>query len=98
MGGNWGTGFPTQWSNQRNISSSCVVQISATQTATIGDNTIDVYDWATGTDQVVLFKLVQLKQLPLEIIQSMFMIGLLELNKLAELLCPIPGLQWLHVY
>ena len=35
--GNWGTGFPTQWSNQRNISSSCVVQISATQTATIGD-------------------------------------------------------------
>ena len=35
--GNGGTGFPTQWSNQRNISSSCVVQISATQTATIGD-------------------------------------------------------------
>ena len=25
--GNWGTGFPTQWSNQRNISSSCVVQL-----------------------------------------------------------------------
>ena len=35
--GNWDTSLPTQWSNLRNISSSCVVQISATQTATIGD-------------------------------------------------------------
>ena len=35
--GNWDTSLSTQWSNQRNISSSCVVQISATQTATIGD-------------------------------------------------------------
>jgi len=50
--GNWGIGIPSPWSNQRNISSSCVVQISATQTATIGDNTIDVYDWATGSEQV----------------------------------------------
>ena len=41
--GNWGIGIPSPWSNQRNISSSCVVQISATQTATIGDVRFHVF-------------------------------------------------------
>ena len=35
--GKWDSSFVNPWSNKRNISSSCVVQISDTQTATIGD-------------------------------------------------------------